>query len=69
MADGSYSEDEACRKKQRPKWTNDLDKDKQMLCMALAMEDNYSDVEKANIKTLRDYEKKGGRTTKAMKGI
>ena len=54
-SDGSNSEVEVHSKKQQPKWTRGLDKGKQMFCMALEMEDNYSDVEEANDEKIRDY--------------
>ena len=38
-----------------------------MFYMALAMEDNYSDIEDANNKEIRDYKQKVRQTTKAMK--
>ena len=44
-----------------------LSNDEQMFCMALVMEDNYSDVQDANNKEIHDYKKKAKRTTKAMK--
>ena len=50
--DGSNSEVGVHSKKRQPKWTNDLDKGKQMFCMAFAMEDNYSDVEDTELYTI-----------------
>ena len=51
-ADGSDS-DEDQKKKRKPKWTKGLSNDKQIFCMALAQEDNYSDVEDANNEQIR----------------
>ena len=52
-ADGSDSEEDR-KEKRKPKWTLSLSKDEKMFCIALAQEDNYSDVEDADDK-IRKY--------------
>ena len=65
--DGSDLKLEACSKKWWPKWTDDLDKDKQMFCVSLVLEDNYNDAEDANDEDVLKYRKKAKRVSKAMR--
>ena len=44
-------------KEKRPKWTKGLDKGKQMYCMALAQQDNVSNMEDCDEDDMRDYKK------------
>ena len=66
--DGSDSEVEIRSKKRKPKWTKGLSSGKQMFCMALAQEDNYSDIEDTNDEEIPNYKKKARRTAKQLKG-
>ena len=67
-ADDSDSESEVRSKKRKPKWTKGLSNVEQMIYMALAQEDNYSDVEDADDEEIRDYKIKARRTAKQLKG-
>ena len=67
-ADDSDSESEVRSKKCKPKWTKGLSLGEQMFCMALAQEDNYSDVEDADDEEIRYYKRKIKRTAKQLKG-
>ena len=67
-ADGSDSEVEDQKKGRKPRWTRGLSNGEKIFCMALAMEDNYNNVEDAYNKEIHNYKRKARRTTKAMKG-
>ena len=68
IADGSDNEVEDRQKRRKSKWAKGLSNGEKMFCMALTMEDNYSDVEDADNEEIRNYKQKARRTIKDMKG-
>lgn len=56
-ADNSDAKEKVCTRNQQLKWTKEIDKGKQIFCMAFALQDDYSDIEYADDNELREYRK------------
>ena len=54
-------------KKKRPKWTKGLDNGEQMYCIALAQQDDVSDMEYCDEDNMHDYKKQARKVSKSLK--
>ena len=54
-------------KKKQPKWTKGLDKGKQIYCMALAQQDNVSNMEDCDEDNMCDFKKQARKVSRSLK--
>ena len=66
-ADANLEVEGGSSKNRQPKWTKGLDKGKQMYCIALAQQDNVSDMEDCDEDDFHDYKKSVKKVSKSLK--